>query len=478
MDVKIEIHTSTKYGTTVSGLQTDISGLINSSDNLITTLNSIKNATFFINGGVGTLQNALNCIDHRISLEEDKKTNLERMQSKTSSFINLAQSADCSVSEIVDKNKNEFYRVNRWSKPSILTEATFAWYSNARKWLTNVKKVILDEFSHNWQIATETNFTELTEEELNSYCNDLRQRISENGLSNDDEVRTQVLLEFLSKGSFGDKTLYYDIYSILNSDKLSFIEDTIRGKDYTSFKASWIKYFMTKGTSLSGSESLYEKWTNTNNYIMDLSMCDVDDKKLGFEQGNFFINELQISEKTDGSCKFSFAAKQSSGVFKSNGAAIVYDADGKVINIKVLERYKNPTSLSESFKQLIPELKGENYQITEVSLEIPKGGYIQITDDPDEISIVQTGMILQESVEDQIKDTLKDEVGDWIEKEIRIENPGKHATDSAKLFSSTFVQAKEGFEFAMDVAGFVDKLETVIFTPRQRGSGSTIIYND
>ena len=116
--------------------------------------------------------------------------------------------------------------------------------------VTDIKEYVI----HYWNIYSETDFSKMSYDDLKSYFNDFSKRINENGLSNDDYIRLKALYNYLSKGSFGDKELYFDVFAMINSDEANHINECINSKGYSGDKAEWIKYFMTKGTSLKSAE--------------------------------------------------------------------------------------------------------------------------------------------------------------------------------------------------------------------------------
>ena len=143
-----------------------------------------------------------------------------------------------------------------------------------------------------------------------------------------------------------------------------------------------------------------------------------------------------------------------------------------------LDRYHNPTGPIDACKTIWKDLHGENYSETKVVVTIPKGGYIQITDDPNEIAVVQGGMLVQETVEDKIKDEIKDGLKDFVKDATGIGSVGKHATDAVKFRAVVYEKAKFYWNIAETATEIVDKVEDVYFSSQQIGSGSTIIYND
>jgi len=474
--MRIEIISGVCGGTsTISGLYTDFESLIAETDSTISTLNKMRSWVYSMSGGIGILNNAVDNMEVRLKTEESKKTSLLMAKEKCDSFFQLVSTTEESVANIVSKNRDEFLYVNKWARPSLLYGTIESWYKKGLVWFKRQLKDGEDLFSHNLNIILETNFSELSEEEIKDYFENLKSKNINGKFNSDDRIRLQSLLNYLLKGSFSDKSLLFEVFFVLNFDEMKKIDDDVIRKGYGYEKSNWIKYFMIKGTSLSAAEKLYEKWANKNNSIGDMTFINESDD--GFKQGNFYIVETTVIKKIDGSCDFSFSARQTP-VAKSYGLAIVYDSNGNIVEVKVLDRYHNPITPIDACKTIWNSWNNKDYSETNVTVNIPKGGYIQITDDPDEISIIQTGMIIKEEVEDQIKDAIKQGVKEWIKEETGIGKVGKHATDKVKYRSEIIAAAKEAYEITKATTEVVDKIEDIYFTSRQKGSGSAIIYND
>lgn len=140
-------------GTSVKDLQKDIKNLIKKSDNTIDGFKKIKTFAYNMNGGVGCLQDAVDQIDARINAEETKKSNLIDVQNKVDHFLNNTRRTDKEVGALVKKNKNEFYKLHPWAKPSI-KDTVKNWIEKAGKWLAKAKESISKGFE---QLVTAIN---------------------------------------------------------------------------------------------------------------------------------------------------------------------------------------------------------------------------------------------------------------------------------------------------------------------------------
>lgn len=127
----------------ISGFHTDFSGLISRSKKMISAFQVVRQQSYGINGGVGNLQGAVNEIESRISIEENRITAIETVEKKANSFLELTIKTDIQASTQVNRSKNEFYRVNPWAKPPAPPEEK-KWYQKAGEWLYNKGKDIVD----------------------------------------------------------------------------------------------------------------------------------------------------------------------------------------------------------------------------------------------------------------------------------------------------------------------------------------------
>jgi len=116
--VRIEINSIGLGGVaTISGFQNDFSGLISKSRKMIAAFQVVKQQSYGMNGGIGNLQSAVDKVENRISVEENRITAIENVEKKADNFLELAIKTDIQAGAQVNKNKNEFYRVNPWAKP-------------------------------------------------------------------------------------------------------------------------------------------------------------------------------------------------------------------------------------------------------------------------------------------------------------------------------------------------------------------------
>ncbi len=328
-------------------------------------------------------------------------------------------------------------------------------------------------------------FDKLSDAEKKAYFDRLND-IPDDQLTEEDKAKIKSFLDHLSNIEFNgtisqeqrnSMEQYIALYEKLHPDASELIEKLCR--EHGNKELNNLLQLKYRIYSMGISYQLAEKLCNSKNAYnscdyMKKQLADFDGKAM-VDQGNFHLCDMKLEKSEDGSCNISFTAKQSS-VAKSYGAAIVYDKHGNVDSVCILDRYKNPTGFVDSVSSLYDELfKGGDFQETEVSLEIPKGGYIEITDDPDNIALIQVGKYVDEEIKSEIEDKIKGVVTNPIEESLK--NPGKHATTQVTSASAALYNANVAYETVKTTAEGVDKLETIFWTNQQKGSGSLILYN-
>lgn len=200
--MRIEIISGRNGGTaTISGFQTDYTSLLSETDSVIGALNRMKSYTYSMNGGLGILQNAVGDIDARIQTEETKRTALQAAQQKCNSFFTLVSQTDNSCAQLVTQNQDEFYSVNQWSAPSALASFVEPWLEKAGKWITDSTRKIGNDIDHSLQVYNETDFKDLSTEELRDYYNKLVELMNGGELSSDDQIRLKSFMDYLAKTS-------------------------------------------------------------------------------------------------------------------------------------------------------------------------------------------------------------------------------------------------------------------------------------
>jgi len=130
-------------GVAISDYRTNVDLLIKKSNRMVSAFQTVTSRSYNMNGGVGTLQGAVDKIENRIRSDINRTSQIESVERKSSEFIELALRTDIEVSANVTKSKNEFYNVNPWSKPPPPPEEK-NWYQKAGEWLCEKGKQIVD----------------------------------------------------------------------------------------------------------------------------------------------------------------------------------------------------------------------------------------------------------------------------------------------------------------------------------------------
>ena len=90
--MRIELNSGGLGGSAViSGFQTDFSSLIFKSRRVVSSFQVVKTFSNHMNGGIGSLQNAVDQIDARMQQEEAKADALKTVQKKSEDFLELVQ---------------------------------------------------------------------------------------------------------------------------------------------------------------------------------------------------------------------------------------------------------------------------------------------------------------------------------------------------------------------------------------------------
>ena len=226
--MRIEINSQKGGVATISGFQADYTALLNETDSVIGALNRMKSYSYSMNGGLGVLQNAVGDIDSRIQAEESKRTALQTAQQKCNSFFTLVSQTDNSCAGMVLQNQEEFYQVNQWAAPPIIVSILEPWLEKAGKWINDSAKAIGGHISHSIDVYTETDFKELSVEELQEYYERLVALMEQGDISQDDRIRIMSFMEYLSKTTIDNDMsrrakarveMYNNLYERLHPDE-------------------------------------------------------------------------------------------------------------------------------------------------------------------------------------------------------------------------------------------------------------------
>lgn len=143
-------------GIVIAEYQSNMSSFISDAESVISSFKAVSNSTYALNGGVGILESAVRDISSGVQKEIQKKNDAIAIQKKSNDFLDLAVRIDNKVSMIVNKNKDEFYRVNPWLKPVAAVYEEIPWYEQAWSWLCGTCETIVDEAKQAWNWVSDT----------------------------------------------------------------------------------------------------------------------------------------------------------------------------------------------------------------------------------------------------------------------------------------------------------------------------------
>ena len=142
--MRIELNSGGLGGSAViSGFQTDFSSLISKSRRVVSSFQVVKTFSNHMNGGIGSLQNAVDQIDSRMQQEEAKADALKTAQKKSEDFLELVHTIDEKVSILVNRNKHDFYDKNPWAKPPQPDKAK-SYYDKAKDYVCKKVQQVKD----------------------------------------------------------------------------------------------------------------------------------------------------------------------------------------------------------------------------------------------------------------------------------------------------------------------------------------------
>ena len=142
-------------GIAVAEYQLNMSGFISDAESVISSFKAVSSKVHDLNGGVGSLQGAVDNLSSRIQLEEEKKEAAITVQKKSNDFLDLAIRVDKQVASLVNKNKDEFYKTNPWLKPAVTVDDT-PWYEDAWNWLCGKGEQIAEGIKNAWEWTKDT----------------------------------------------------------------------------------------------------------------------------------------------------------------------------------------------------------------------------------------------------------------------------------------------------------------------------------
>ncbi len=155
--MRIEINAGGLGGSlAISDFQSDMSKFITNVDNVISSFKTVKNEIYDVNGGTNHLQEALDNVEARITLEKNRKEAAQKVQKKADDFLDLVVRIDKKVAEEVNRNKEAFYKTNPWLRPPTSVDPDKVWYEQAWDWLCGIKEEIAKDVETAWEWTKDT----------------------------------------------------------------------------------------------------------------------------------------------------------------------------------------------------------------------------------------------------------------------------------------------------------------------------------
>lgn len=410
----------------IASMQTDINSLLSKSSSLMTSFQSVRNFVYNMNGGVGLLQSAVDSIDARIEQEETKKSNLANTLIKLNSFVELVNTTDVAISNQVTQNRDEFYRVNEWSRPASTSVSIENWYNKAKGWISELIKKGTDYFNHVLEIYNDHDITQMSDEELQEYYQEILKKVKSGEMICDDEIRAKSLLNQMA-GNYVNENMtesdkerikmFNELYEALYPDQAARVNaaraeyENQRGSEvvaetkyqiYTEYLDSGdVSDDFIKSQIEAASKfpmGIYRKICNAQvdgHHLGTAGSVNEMDSNLYYKQGTTSVYNIKSHRNNDGSVDISFSAANST---KRYTEITVYDGEGNIKSRDYLKGQKDPSSISGVFGEVgkigKDIVSGKAFKVDcesfnskdSYSYKIPQGGYIQITEDPNEMN--------------------------------------------------------------------------------------------
>ena len=154
--MRIEINTGGVGSLSLLQHQMDMTQFLSDADSVINCFKTVKNNVCDLPGGVGNLEDAVNNLNARIAQEEARKAEAVEIKNKTESFIDLAQRVDQQVGSLVNRNKEEFYRINPWLRPPVSASEEKGLLEQVWDWLCGTGETIAEGVTAAWKWTKDT----------------------------------------------------------------------------------------------------------------------------------------------------------------------------------------------------------------------------------------------------------------------------------------------------------------------------------
>lgn len=412
--MRIEMINNSNAANSLSVLNENLSAMISQSETTLSSLQTIKQFSYSMNGGVGSLQDAVDSVSSRMEQEETTKNNLIAVRTKLEEFLTTVQTIDAEVSEKVTQNEEEFYRVTGWKKPTIS--------SPAKKTSGGIFGLAKSKFTYQTP-----DISKMSDEELQKYYQEVLERIQSGNSSEEDKAKARALLIHFSNQHISETMtaddkkkikMFNELYETLHPDERDRIENIRKGyqNDREAAVCEESKYIIYDKEFRKGNrflddsvkiqfdyasklpKSLYYKLCyNEKTYTKMGSVASINEVHSGeyYHQGTTHMYNFNSKQNEDGSKDVSFSLSNST---KRYTEITIYNSDGTIQSREYLEGQKDPSSImgcgGELAKSVTDVFSGKAFRVDadffnskqDYSYHIPEGGYIKITEDPSEMN--------------------------------------------------------------------------------------------
>lgn len=412
--MRIEMINNSNAANSLSVLNENLSAMISQSETTLSSLQTIKQFSYSMNGGVGSLQDAVDSVSSRMEQEETTKNNLIAVRTKLEEFLTTVQTIDTEVSEKVTQNEEEFYRVTGWKKPSVSLPS--------KKISGGIFGLAKSQFTYQTP-----DISKMSDEELQKYYQEVLERIQSGNFSEEDKAKARALLIHFSNQHItetmtaDDKKkikMFNELYETLHPDERDRIENIRKGyqNDREAAVYEESKYMIysegfRKGKKVSDNfvknqfyfsskfpKSLYYKLCYNQEINKKMgSVASINEVHSGeyYHQGTTHMYNFNSKQNEDGSKDVSFSLSNDT---KRYTEITVYNSDGTIQSREYLEGQKDPSSIIGVFGEFGKAFKDigsrKAFRVDadffnskqDYSYHIPEGGYIKITEDPSEMN--------------------------------------------------------------------------------------------
>ena len=399
------------------------------------------------------VDNVISSLSTATKIQEEQISGLNATQRQIEAFVLIAQVTDNRVASCIRELTKMYEAVYNYSHDGSTDIAT----DSLAEWLY---KNWGDRFTYGYVLYNGDDLENMSQEEFDKYVERLL-ALDYNSLSVEDETRIRGLENFLisnKTNSYINEVVYF--HELLNGEIDIRCINKSAWTDLSVERYTNTKYLVCCGWS----DILISKFFTDR--IKCFSTVEAESSFPDFEesecirQGNFELCNLSIAHNQAGDANFTFAARQRPAA-PCEGAVIVYDSRGNIINYKKLNRYQRPVNLMDFIGTAYNEFKGKDYAETHVEVTIPQGGFVEITDDP---YIMETIPLILETQQMVISGQ------ESLEYAQSLSDGAPDLTKSTDSFAAAF-------DIANAIVNLIHDKEADLWSQEQKNSGSFVLYN-